>query len=174
MSSSFVGILLLPDASFFGTTSTVTTDDGVPVATIKRAAWSARQRFEILDATGSTLLAAGAQAGFWGNRYELMGPQSQFLLSLKFSGWTGPTGAGVVSLPDGRTLATKGKWTAREFTLADEAGTPVAELRSRGGLLAAKQSLVFDLRAPVLSIVQAIGLAQSIRAAVESAASSAA
>ncbi|MFI5491328.1 hypothetical protein [Actinoplanes sp. NPDC051859] len=165
-----VGILLLPDASFFGTTSRVTSGDGVPVATIRRGTWNARGRFEILAAAGEEVLATGGQAGFWGNKYELMGPQSQFLLSLKFSGWTGPTGRGVVSLPDGRVLTTQGTWTARDFTLADEAGTPVAELRNHGGLTAVKQSLIFELRAPVLSIVQAIGLAQCLRAAVESAA----
>ncbi|GGQ56418.1 LURP-one-related/scramblase family protein [Couchioplanes azureus] len=170
MYAPFTGVLLLPDASFLGTTSTVTTADGAPVATIHREPWGVRRRFEIRDAAGESLLATGAQAGFWGNKYELMGPQSQFLLSLKFSGWTGPTGPGVVSLPDGRVLTTKGSWTARQFTLADEAGTPVAELSNRGGLLAARQSLAFELRAPVLSVLQAIGLAQCLRAAVESAA----
>ncbi|MEV8506346.1 hypothetical protein AB0368_16135 [Actinoplanes sp. NPDC051475] len=174
MHTPFTGVLLLPDSPVLGSTSTVTTDDGLPVATIRRRVWSSRRRFEILDATGTALLAAGAQAGFWGNKYELMGPQSEFLLSLKFGGWTGPSGRGVVSLPDGRSLATKGNWTAREFTITDEAGSPVAELHTRGGLFALGQNLAFELRTPVLSVVQAIGLAQCIRAAVESASAAAA
>ncbi|MEV4702470.1 hypothetical protein [Actinoplanes sp. NPDC049316] len=175
MNAPFVGVLLLPDTSVFGTTSAVTTGDGLPVATVRRRKLSARGRFEILDATGTTLLATGAQAGFWGNKYEVMGPESQFLLSLKFSGWTGPTGRGVVSLPDGRTLATKGNWSAREFTLTDGAGTPVAQLQTTSRLLSLRPgSLAFELRAPVLSAVQAIGLAQCIRAAVESAGAAAA
>lgn len=175
MNAPFAGVLLLPDTSVFGTSSAVTTGDGLPVATIRRRVLSARSRFEILDAAGTTLLATGAQAGFWGNKYEVMGPESQFLLSLKFSGWTGPSGRGVVSLPDGRTLATKGNWTAREFTLADEAGTPVAQLHTTSRLLSLRPgSLAFELKAPVLSVVQAIGLAQCIRAAVESTAAAAA
>ncbi|MEV4636947.1 hypothetical protein AB0J80_06295 [Actinoplanes sp. NPDC049548] len=174
MHTPFAGVLLLPDSPVFGSTSTVTTGDGLPVAAIRRRVWSSRGRFEILDPSGATLLAAGSQAGFWGNKYELMGPQSQFLLSLKFSGWTGPSGRGVVSLPDGRSLATKGDWSAREFTMTDEAGTPVAELHNRGGVFTLGQNLAFELRAPVLSIVQAVGLAQCIRAAVESASAAAA
>ncbi|BCJ55032.1 hypothetical protein Asp14428_65070 [Actinoplanes sp. NBRC 14428] len=174
MHTPFAGVLLLPDSPVLGSTSAVTTGDGLPVATIRRRVWSSRRRFEILDAAGTALLATGSQAGMWGNKYELMGPQSEFLLSLKFSGWTGPTGRGVVSLPDGRTLATRGNWTAREFTMTDEAGTPVAELHTRGGVFALGRNLAFELRTPMLSIVQAIGLAQSVRAAVESATAAAA
>ena len=175
MNAPFVGVLQLPDTSVFGTTSAVTTGDGRPVATIRRRTLTMRNRFEILDATETTLLATGAQAGIWGNKFEVMGPQSQFLLSLKFSGWTGPTGRGVVSLPDGRTLATKGKWTAREFTLTDDAGTPVAQLHTTSRVLSLRPgSLAFEIKAPVLSVVQAIGLAQCIRAAVENTAAAAA
>jgi hypothetical protein len=52
--------------------------------------------------------------------------------------------------------------------VVDQAGVPVAQLVTTSRAFSWRpDSLAFELQAPVLSIVQAIGLAQCMRAAVE-------
>jgi hypothetical protein len=56
----------------------------------------------------------------------------------------------------------------------DSSGSSVARLVTTSGAFSMRQdSLAFELTAPVLSIVQAIGLAQCMRAAVEASRSGA-
>jgi hypothetical protein len=170
MSAYFTGVLLLPSAPMLGTTTAVTTAEGLPLAAIRRRLWSGWSRFEMLDPAATTLLATGAPSGLWGNRYELRGAHGEPLLDLKFSGWTGPTGQGTVTLPTGHSLRTSGTWGARTFSVVDEQGADVAGLHTTSGLFSLRPaSLAFEVRLPVLSLVQAIGLAQTIRAAVEAA-----
>jgi hypothetical protein len=167
--STFTGVLLLPSKSIFGTTAEVILGDGTPVAVIHRKAWSARPKFEIFDAADATLLATGKATGFWGNRYELLGPRSEPLLEIKFSNWSGPKRA-AVTLADGRELTTSGNWSARNFTVADSTGGQVAGLVTTSSMWSWRpESLAFEITAPVLTLVQAIGMAQCIRTAVEAA-----
>jgi hypothetical protein len=170
----FTGTLLLPDRAVFGSESAVTLEDGRPVAIIRWRTWSMNNGFEIFDPVSNGLLASGGKAGFWGTRYRLTGPNDQQILELKF-GFSGPTGRGTVTLADGRTLHTKGKWTARSFTVTDSAGAQVAHLVNTSRVFAMRSdSLAFELTAPVLTVLEAIGLAQCVRAAVEAQNSSAA
>ena len=165
--SPFTGTLLLPDRAVLGSESAVTLEDGRPVAIIRWHNWSMDNRFEIFDPVSNGLLASGGKVGFWGTRYQLTGAAGQQILELKF-GFSGPTGRGTVTLADGRTLHTKGKWTARSFTVTDPAGTPVAHLVNTSRVFAMRSdSLAFELTAPVLTALEAIGLAQCVRAAVE-------
>lgn len=163
----YTGVILLPDRAPFGTTSPVALGDGQPVALIRWQNWSMRARFEILDATGTATLAAGGRANLWGRRYQVLDLNSRVLLELKLGVW-GPVGRSTITLPDGRQLAAKGNWTSRKFLLEDRSGQTVAQLVTTSGLLSWRpDSLAFELRVPVLSVVQAIGLAQCMRAAVE-------
>jgi hypothetical protein len=167
LSGPFTGVLVLPDRAPFGTISPVSLGDGRPVASIRWHNWSMRARFEILDAPGTTTLATGGTANLWGRRYRLLGGRSEVLLELKLSPW-GPAGRSRITLPDGRLLSAKGNWTSRKFSVVDEAGVPVARLVTTSAPFSWRpDSLAFELQAPVLSIVQAIGLAQCMRAAVE-------
>ncbi|MFI7546564.1 hypothetical protein [Actinoplanes sp. NPDC049599] len=173
-SSFFTGVLLLPSKSVFGTTAEVTLGDNTPVAVIHRKAWSARPKFEIFDAADTTLLATGKATGFLGNHYELVGPRAEPLLSLKFSGWSGPRRA-TVTLPDGRELTASGNWSARDYTVADSAGNRIAGLVTTSSAWTWKpDSLAFEINAPALTLLQAIGLAQCIRTAVEASRAAAA
>lgn len=173
-SSIFTGVLLFPATSIFGTTAEVALGDGTPVAVIHRKAWSARPTFAILDTTGTTLLAAGSATGFGGTRYELVGPRSEHLLDVRFSGWSGPR-QGTVTLTDGRQLTTSGNWSARDFTVADSTGAPVAALVTTSSSWSWRpDSLAFEITIPVLTLVQAIGMAQCIRTAVAAGRSAAA
>ena len=168
----FTGVLLLPDRAVFGSTSPVLLDTGEQVASIRWHNWTARARFEILDAAGSGLLASGSRVGFWGRSYRVLGPRQEPVLDLKLSGW-GPAGRSAVTLPGGRVLSAKGNWSARKFAVVDEARAPVARLVTTSSRLSFRpDSLAFELTSPVLSIVQAVGLAQCMRAAVEARRSS--
>jgi hypothetical protein len=164
----FVGVLLLPGRVPFGSTSAVTLADGQPVAQIRWRPWSMSARFEILDAMGGAELAAGGKSNAWGRSYAVTGPGGGVLLDLKLSGWSGPNGRSTVTLPGGQALTTKGKWTGRKFEVLDGDGATVARLATTSGVFSMRQdSLAFEMTTPVLSIVQAIGLAQCMRAAVE-------
>jgi hypothetical protein len=170
----FTGVILLPDRAPFGSTSPVSLADGQSIACIHWHSWTMRARFDILDPSGTTTLATGARAGFWGRRYQLLGSRSEFLLELKLGLW-GPAGRSTVTLPDGQTLTTMGNWTSRRFSVVDHAGVPVAQLVNTSQFFSWRpDSLAFELRASVLSIVQAVGLAQCMRAAVEAQRSAAA
>jgi hypothetical protein len=170
----FTGVLALPDRAVFGKASPVSLGTGEPVAVIRWHPWTVRARFEILDAAGSIVLASGSRIGFWGRSYRVVGPRQEPLLDLKVSGW-GLAGRSVVTLPGGRTLTAKGNWSARKFTLADETGALVARLLTTSSAFSLRpDSLAFELTTPVLSIVQAVGLAQCMRAAAEAQRESAA
>jgi len=163
----FVGVLLLPGRTPFGSTSTVTVPDGQPVAQIHWHTWSMSARFEILDAIGVVELAAGRKSNVWGRSYAVTGPGGAALLDLKLSGW-GPNGRSTVTLPGRAPLSTKGKWTGRKFEVVDDSEETVARLITTSGVFSMRQdSLAFEMTSPVLSVVQAIGLAQCMRAAVE-------
>lgn len=164
----FTGVILLPDRAPFGSVSPVSLGDGTPVASIRWHNWSMRARFEILDASGARMLATGGTANLWGRRYELQGPGADTLLELKVSLW-GLAGRSTVTLPNGRILTAKGNWTSRKFAVSDQAGLPVARIVTTSNVISWRpDSLAFELTAPVLSVVQAIGLAQCVRAAAES------
>jgi hypothetical protein len=165
----FTGVIVLPDRAPFGTTSPVTLGDGQPVASIRWHNWSMRARFEILDAYGATTLASGSSANAWGRRYRVLGQHSEILLELKLGMW-GPTGKSRLLVPDGRILTTVGTWTSRKFSIVDQHGMTVARLVTTSPILSSRpDSLALELAAPVLSIVQAIGFAQCMRAAVAAA-----
>lgn len=170
----FVGVLMLPDRAVFGSTSPVLLGGGEQVASIRWHNWTARARFEILDAAGSYQLASGSRVGFWGRSYQVLGPRQELLLDLKLSGW-GTSGRSTITLPDGRVLSAKGNWSSRRFAVVDQAGGPVAHLVTTSSVFSFRpDSLAFELTSPVLSIVQAVGLAQCMRAAVEAQRSSSA
>jgi hypothetical protein len=170
----FTGVLVLPDRAVFGSTSSVMLGDGEPVAAIRWHNWTARARFEILDPSGSSLLASGSRVGFWGRSYRVLGPRQEPVLDLKISGW-GLSGRSTITLPGGRVLSAKGNWSARKFAVVDEAGAPVARLVTTSPHFSFRpDSLALELHVPVLSIVQGAGLAQCMRAAVEAERSTAA
>ena len=131
------------------------------MASIQWHTWTSRSRFEILDPAGQLELARGGREGFFGRRYLVHGPRDEFLLELKLGFW-GVAGQSAVTLPDGRVLTTKGSWLGRDFSVADGAGQPVARIVNTSRIFSFHQeSLALELQAPVLSIVQAIGLARS-------------
>jgi uncharacterized protein YxjI len=163
----FTGVLLLPDRAPFGSESPVTLGDGQPVAMIKWQRFSWGAKFDILDPAGGGVLASGKRAGL-GRRYEVTGPGGDVLLELKLSGWGGVNGKSTVTITGGRVLHAKGNWSARKFEVTDERGQSVAALLTTSKVFSMRRdNLAFELRQAVLSPIQAIGLAQCMREAVE-------
>ncbi|MEU7875607.1 hypothetical protein [Dactylosporangium sp. NPDC049140] len=169
----YAGTLLLPDKAPFGSVSPVTLADGRPVATIRWHNWSMRARYEILDPAAGSVLATGHRQGFAGRNYYLTDARGGSLFHLRLGFW-GASRPSTLALAGGRTLSTRGNWTARRFTVTDEQQREVARLVNNSPLLSLRpDGLAFELLTPVLSVVQAIGLAQSMRAAIEAQRSSA-
>jgi hypothetical protein len=169
--SPFTGTLLLPDRQPFGTLAPVTLASGEPVAAIRWHRWTGQARFDVLDATGERVLAEGAREGIFGRRYSVVAPGRSTLVWMEFSFWG--LGRAAVTLPDGLQLTAEGNWTGRKYTITDASGSPVARLATTSTFLR-PDSFALELVQPVLSIVQAAGLVQCIRAAVEARRSSAA
>lgn len=171
--SPFTGTLLLPDRQPFGTLAPVTLASGEPVASIRWHRWTARARFDVLDAAGQGVLAEGGREGMFGRRYSVAAPGGSSLIWVEFGFWG--LGRAAVTLPGGVQLTAEGNWSGRKYAIADGAGSPVAQLASTGTFFSLRQdSFALELVQPVLSIVQAAGLVQVIRAAVEARRNSAA
>ncbi|MEU4772636.1 hypothetical protein [Micromonospora sp. NPDC023644] len=167
MHPTFTGLLLLPLTSPLRRTVTVTFHDRTPAAVIRRRFVSKRRRFEIRDAAAATLLATGATTSFANDHYELRGPRSEFILSFMID-YEGRR-RGTVTLADGRTLTTVGNRSARDFTITDQSGGPVAMLVTTSSAWSMRSAdLALEVRAPVMSLLQAIGMAQCLLTAVGS------
>lgn len=161
----FTGVLVLPDKVLPTGTSEVTVADGSVIALIRWHAFTTRSRFEILDATGQTELAHGRAEGFLRRNYVLYGPSERPLLRVTV-GWFGPSGRSRVTLPDGSGLTAKGSWMFRRFAVTLPDGSLLARATATTGWWSIRpDSYAVELLRPVLSPVQAIGLAQSMRAA---------
>jgi len=161
----FVGVLLLPDKIVPTGTSPVMLPDGAMVALIRWHAFTTRARFEILDPTGQYEMARGQAEGLARRRYTLYGPSDETLLRVKLS-WLGPGGRSRVTMPDGSELTAKGSLLLRRFVVTGADGSVVARITPTKGWWSARQdSYAFELTRPVLSTVQAAGLAQFMRAA---------
>jgi hypothetical protein len=170
----FTGVLLLPDRGAFEKVSAVTLSSGEPVASIQWHSWSMSLRFDILDPTGTAALAHGYSKGFFGRRFHVDEPRGEPLLKLELGFW-GLASRCRVSIPTGQLLTTKGNWTGRTFSISDDAGRPVARILNTSPVFSWRpDSLAFEIQAPILSAVQAIGLAQCLRAAAKSQRSAAA
>lgn len=163
----FVGVLLMPDrARWSQPTSPVMLDDGRPVAAIR---WYrlGQLRFDITDPTQTWLLGTGGAKHILSRRFEVHDRNGETMLDLTESAW-GAAGRHLVELPTGQRLYAKGQWSYRRFDITDPAGGRVARITATGGLLSSHpDSYTYEIVAPALSLIQAIGLAQCLREATE-------
>jgi uncharacterized protein YxjI len=165
LTTPFQGTLLLPDKILPGE-SPVTLANGEVVAKIKRPYFPIRHSFDILDVDGSAVGYGGA-TGFFRRRWPVRGHDEAVLLELTVS-WTGTSGRSTITLHTGQTLEMKGRWwTSREYSLWDGERQVAAISPTAPALSMRADSYAFTLNEPVLSIIQAVGLAQSIRAEVQ-------
>lgn len=165
--SPYAGTLVIPDQLVAGD-SPVHLTEGEVVLKIRRPMLPIRGAFELLDPDGEPL-AYGRAKGFVRPRYPLEAPDGTTLLELVL-GLKGASGASTVTLPDGRRLSAQGTWwTLRRFSVLDGEAEVAAAYPATNEFPFRPDAYVFELRRPVLSIAQAVGLAQSLRAAARSA-----
>jgi hypothetical protein len=167
MHSIFTGRLLLPLLSPLRRTAAVTLGDGTPVAVLRRKFVSKRHQFDVLDAGATTLLATGAATSFAYDHHRLVGPRSEVILEylIDYAGRR----RGTVTLPDGRVFTTDGDRSAQHFAITDRSGRPVASLVTTSSALPMRSAdLVLDVGAPVLTLLEAIGMAQCLLTVVNS------
>jgi uncharacterized protein YxjI len=165
LTAPFQGSLLLPDKILPGE-SPVTLDSGEVVAKIKRPMLPIRHSFDILDAEGNTVGYGGA-TGIFRRRWPVRTTDGVTLLELTVA-WTGTSGRSTITLHTGDQLSMKGSWwTSREYSLWHREREVASISPTTSALSMRADSYAFNLHVPVLSIVQAVGLAQSIRAEVQ-------
>lgn len=163
----FVGVLLMPDrAKWSQPTSPVMLGDGRPVAAIR---WyrMGLLHFDIVDSSQKWLLGTGGAKHIFSRRFAVRDPDGDTLLDLTESVW-GAGGRHTVELPDGRRLIARGRWARRRFEISDPTGRPVARITATGKVFSSHpDSYRYEIVAPALSLIQAIGLAQCLREAAE-------
>jgi hypothetical protein len=167
LSAPFTGTLLLPDKLLPHGDSPVELPDGRMVAKINWniLAWGS---FTILDPAGQEI-AAGKVTGLTQRTYEISGADGGTVLRLEL-GWRGAAGRSTLSLPDGGELTLKGATFRRRWSILDGGDAEVATIIGTSGAFSLrKDAYAFELRQPVLSVVQAVAAAQSLREAVKSA-----
>lgn len=168
LDAPFTGTLLLPDKLLPHGESPVELPDGQLVAQIRwnLLAWGT---FTILDPQGREVAGAKGSGMFMSRTFGVARPDGRMLLELSL-GWRGTSGRSTVTQPDGAQLTVKGSSFRRRFSILDPAGTEVATITPTSSSFSLrKDAYAFELRQPVLSIVQAVSLAQCLREAVKSA-----
>ncbi len=160
------GTLYLPDKAVPSGTSPVMLADGRQIAQVQWHFWTVRSRFEILDPLGSVLAQGGSQ-GAISRRYPVQTPAGRTLVDIKLGLWRPISGA-VITLSNGTVISVKrtSLWSDRNFEFSS-GGRPVGRISPTTGVFTFHpDSYAFELSAPVMSALEAIGLAQVLRAVV--------
>jgi hypothetical protein len=168
LDAPFTGTLYLPDKVITSGTSPVMLADGQTVAQVQWHVWTVRGRFEVLDPAG-TVLAEGSAQGLSRRRYAVRRPDGRPLVDLKL-GVLRPINGSTVTLASGRLVSVRqpSVWSDRRFEILTN-GRPAGRIRPTTGVFSFhRDSYEFELTVPVLSIIEAVGLAQALRAAVRS------
>ena len=165
LAAPFEGTLLIPEKILAGD-SPVTLDTGETVAQIRRPFFAVRHAFDILDAPGGTVGHGGA-VGFFRRRWPVRRAGGTVLLEFTVA-WTGPSGRSRILLNTGAELSLKGSWwMSRSFTV-HHGDDLVAEIQPTTHAMSLRNdTYAFSLRTPLLSVIAAVGLAQSIRNEVQ-------
>jgi hypothetical protein len=169
LDANFTGTLYLPDKVVPSGTSPVLLSDGRTIAQVQWHMWTVRSRFEILDPLGR-VLAEGRSHGFAGRQFAVRTPAGRVLVNIKLGVWRPISGA-TVTLSNGTPISVKqiSVWSDRNFQIL-RGGEPVGRISPTTGKFTARpDSYAFELSAPVMSALEAIGLAQALRAVVRAA-----
>jgi hypothetical protein len=137
---------------------------GEPVAAIRWHTWS--ERFEILDVVGA-VIAEGRPHGFFRRHYTVYASDGSVVVDLLPGGWRPYNGA-TIELTGGRslTLRQQSMWSDRRFEFHAAQGLVGTIEPTTGSFSFRPDSYAFELVQPALSALEAIALAQALRAAV--------
>lgn len=160
----FVGTLFLPDRVAKQRASAVMLPDGRPVAWLT---WEKRlRRFEVLDPRGAVVARGRNQGIFLRDWYEVWLSRGGRVLVLSLHTWRGIDGKSTVTVPTGGPLAVQRGRGDRRFTIGDARQPVIGAISSTGGPpRSGPDSYALHIDRPVLTLVQAAGLAQCVRLA---------
>lgn len=168
MEQPFLGVLWFPGKLVPHGISPVFADDRTTVAQLR---WhlSIRGAFEILDAGGTTVVARGRAAGFRLRRYSVNRvPDGAPVVTMQTPLFSPMPNNVRAQFATGRTYRVQGLDDRQQSGLYD--GSTEVGLMGPGSTdwlaqLIQTDAVRFELRAPVLTMLEAIGIAQCIRAA---------
>src|SRR4051794_10418471 len=162
----FTGVLYLPDKEFLNPNSPVMLADGQVIAGVGWHTWT--QRFEVYDPSGG-LIAECRPIGFFRKRYTVRTPDGRTVVDVQPGGWR-PVNGATITLGSGRPLSVhwKSVWSDRRFEFSTDQGL-VARINPTTGVFSFRpDSYAFEAIQPVMSPLEAIGLAQALRMVVRS------
>jgi hypothetical protein len=166
LETPFTGTLHLPDKMVPSGTSPVMLADGRTVALIQWHYWTTHSRFEVLDPAG-TVLAEGAAQGMTRRRFAVRRAGGHPLIDITLGLWR-PIKLANITLASGRQVSVRptSVWSDRKFEILTD-GMPAGRIRPTTVLFSFHpDSYEFELTVPVLSILEAVSLAQALRAIV--------
>jgi hypothetical protein len=169
LNALFTGTLYLPDKALASGTSPVMLSDGRTIAQVQWHFWTARSKFEVLDVPGR-VIAEGGSRGLTARRYVVTTPDGRTLVEVKLGLWR-PINSATITLSTGSALSVKQTtiWSDRNFEFFSN-GRPVGRITPTTGVFTFHpDSYAFELTVPVMSTVEAISLAQTLRAVVRAA-----
>jgi hypothetical protein len=168
LDAPFTGTLHLPDKMVPSGTSPVMLADGRTVALVQWHFWTVRSRFEVLDPAGG-MLAEGFAQGAMHRRFAVRRPDGRALIDIRLGLWR-PIKGMDITLASGRLVSVRPTsiWSDRNFEILTN-GAPAGRIRPTTAAFSFHpDSYEFELTVPVLSVLEAVGLAQALRAIVRS------
>jgi hypothetical protein len=162
----FAGVLYLPDKEFLNGSTPVMLPDGQAVAGIAWHTWS--HRFEVFDAMGGQI-AECRPTGFFRRRYTVVTLTGQPVVDVLSGGWR-PINGATITLRSGQPLSVRQAsiWSDRRFEFY-AAQAMIGRINPTTGTFSFRpDSYAFELFQPVMSALEAIGLAQALRLVVRS------
>jgi hypothetical protein len=160
--AEFTGTICLPDKRFVAAGSPVYRSDGHLIALIAWRSWPGR--FSILDPSGNAM-ASCRPRGVFRRRYPVLDVNGLPVLDVLSGAWR-PLGGMEVTLGTGRriTVRRSSMWSGRRFEFYDANNRLAGRIDPTTGLFSFHpDSYAFDLMMPVMSALEAIALAQTLR-----------
>jgi hypothetical protein len=160
--AEFAGTMYLPDKRFVDQGSPVYLPDGHLIALIGWRTWSGQ--FSILDPSGNAI-ASGRPRRVFRRRYAVLAFDGSPVLDVHPGALT-PLGRTEVTLGSGRQITVRrtSMWSGRRFEFYDANNRLAGRIGPTARPLSLhRDSYAFDLMMPVMSALEAIALAQTLR-----------
>ncbi len=164
LEAPFTGTLYMPDKEFLNPVSTVLLSDGQAIAAVRRQTWS--RRCDILDMR-QRVVAECRVRGVFAPVYTVSRTDGKRLVTLEPRFFRGLSGD-IITLAGGKVIGIRrvSAWSQRRYEFSGPEGLIGRILPTTGAFSFRPDSYAFEIGLPVMSALQAIGLAQLIRLVV--------
>lgn len=161
----FAGTMYMPDKRFVAPGSPVYLPDGQVIALVEWRSWSGR--FSILDPSGNPI-ASCLPRGVFRRSYPVHAADGSRVLDVLPGAWR-PFRGMEATLGSGSriTVRRSSGWSSRRFTFYDATDRLAGRIEPTGTQFRVHpDSYAFELTMPVMSALEAIALAQTLRLVV--------